>query len=69
MMLNFKMYILKKGSSNTKSLGTLVVRPVLEYGPVCWDLFTERQINALNWGVQKKAKFSNLMSDLDWEMV
>jgi hypothetical protein len=45
------------------------VCPVLEYGAVCWDLFTERQINALDWVKKKAAKFSNLMNDLDWEMV
>jgi hypothetical protein len=45
------------------------VHPILEYGAVCWDPFRERQINALDWVQKKAAKFSNLMSDSDWEMV
>ena len=36
--LHFTMRILKKGSSNTKSLAHLsLVRSILEYGAVCWD--------------------------------
>jgi hypothetical protein len=43
------------------------VRPVLEYGPACWDPYREGQINALD-RVQKKAtKFANHTNDLLWE--
>ena len=35
--LHFKMRILKKGNNNTKHLAyTALVRPILEYGAVCW---------------------------------
>ena len=36
--LHFIMRILKKGNNNTKRLAYLaLVRPILEYGAVCWD--------------------------------
>jgi hypothetical protein len=36
--LHFIMRILKKGNNNTKRLAyTALVRPILEYGAVCWD--------------------------------
>jgi len=36
--LHFIMPILKKGNNNTKRLAyTALVRPILEYGAVCWD--------------------------------
>ena len=35
--LHFIMLILKRGNNNTKSLDyTALVRPILEYGAVCW---------------------------------
>ena len=53
--LHFTIQILKKGNSNTKSLAYMsLVRPILEYGAVCWDLYREGQISALD-RVQKKA--------------
>jgi hypothetical protein len=46
------------------------VRPILEYGAVCWDPYREGQINALE-RVQKKAvKFArghNHRNGSDWE--
>jgi len=37
-ILHFIMHILKKGNNNTKPLVyTALLRPVLEYGAVCWD--------------------------------
>jgi len=40
--LHFIMCILKKGNNNTKCLAYMApVRPLLEYGAVCWDLFTQ----------------------------
>ena len=36
--LNFIMRILKKGNNDTKRLAYMaLVRPILEYGAVCWD--------------------------------
>ena len=36
--LHFIMRIHKKGNNNTKRLAyTALVRPILEYGAVCWD--------------------------------
>ena len=36
--LHFILHILKKGNNNTKRLAyTAIVRPILEYGAVCWD--------------------------------
>jgi len=36
--LHFVMRVLKKGNRNTKSLAyRSLVRPILEYGPACWD--------------------------------
>jgi hypothetical protein len=39
------MHILKKGSSNSKSLTYMsLVHPVLEYGAACWDPYREGHI-------------------------
>jgi len=36
--LHFIMHIIKKGNNNTKRLAYMtLVRPILEYGAVCWD--------------------------------
>ena len=53
--LHFKMWIVKKGNSNTKSLAYMsLVRPILEYGAACWDPYREGQMSASD-RVQKKA--------------
>ena len=40
--------ILKNGNDNTKRLAyTALLRPVLEYGAVCWDLYREGQVSSL----------------------
>jgi hypothetical protein len=45
--LHFIMRILKKGNNNTKRLAyTALVRPILEYGAVCWD-HTERCVGTI----------------------
>jgi hypothetical protein len=47
--VHFIMRILKKGNNNTKRLAyTALVRPILEYGAVCWDPHREGQVSALN---------------------
>jgi hypothetical protein len=44
-----------------------LVRPILEYGAACWDLYRKRQINALD-RVQKKAtKFAHHKNSPNWE--
>jgi hypothetical protein len=44
-----------------------LVRPILEYGAVCWDPFREGQITALD-RVQKKAdKFAHHTNSSNWE--
>jgi len=46
---HFVMRIVIKGNKNTKSLAhTSLVRPILEYGAVCWDPYREFQISALD---------------------
>jgi len=43
------MCVLKKGNSNTKSLAyTSMLLPILEYSAVCWDLYSECQMNTLD---------------------
>jgi len=50
------MHTLKKGNNSTKRLAyTALVRPMLEYGAVCWDPYREGQVSVLN-RVQKRAK-------------
>jgi len=57
--LHFTMQILKKGNSNTKRLAYMsLVRPILEYGAACWDLYREGQIIALDRVQKKVAKFA-----------
>jgi hypothetical protein len=47
--LNFRMLVLKKGNTYTKSLAYMsLVCPILEYGASCWDLNRDGQINALD---------------------
>jgi hypothetical protein len=62
------MHILKKGNSSTKSLAyTTLVRPILEYGAVCWDLYREGQIHALDRVQKNAAEFAHLTNKSNWE--
>jgi hypothetical protein len=65
------MRVLYKGNSNKKSLAyTSLVRPILEYGAVCWDPCREGQINALDRVQKAAAKFArghNHRNGSDWE--
>jgi hypothetical protein len=66
--LHFVMRILKKGNNNTKHLAyTTLVRPILEYGAVCWDPYREGQIGALNRVQRGAAKFANNADQTSWE--
>jgi hypothetical protein len=67
-VLHFIMRIHKKGNSSTKSIAyTTLVRPILEYGAVCWDPYREGQIHALDRVQKKAAKFAYHMNDSNWE--
>jgi hypothetical protein len=47
--LHFIMRILRKGNNHTERLAyTTLVRPILEYGAVCWDPHREGQVSALH---------------------
>ena len=63
------MRILKKGNSNTKCLAYMsLVRPILEYGAVCWETYREEQISALG-RVQKTAKFTHHTKSPNWKIL
>jgi hypothetical protein len=58
--LHFTLSILQKENSNNKSLAyKSLVRPILEYGAMCWGTYRERQINALDRVQNKAAKFAH----------
>jgi hypothetical protein len=66
--LHFIMRILKKGNNNTKRLAyTALVRPILEYGAVCWDPHGECQVSALNRVQNRAAKFAHNTNETGWE--
>ena len=66
--LHFTMRILKKGNNNVRLLAyTALVRPILEYGSVCWDPYREGQVNALNRVQKRAAKFAKNKNELGWE--
>jgi len=44
-----------------------LVRPILEYGAVCWDLYREGQIIALDRVQKKAAKFAYHTNSSHWE--
>ena len=61
--LHFLTRVLKGGNSNARpSAYTALVRPILEYGAVCWDPYREGQVSALNRVQKRAAKFANNMS-------
>jgi len=65
--LHFTTRILKKGNSNSKSLAYMSrVRPILEYGAACWELYREGQISALDRVQKKTAKFAHHTSSSNW---
>jgi hypothetical protein len=65
--LHFVMCIVKKGNNNTKHLAyTALVRPILEYGAVCWDPY-RGQITASNRVQRRAAKFANNADQTGWE--
>jgi hypothetical protein len=62
------MHILRKGNNNTKRLAYApLVRPILEYGEVRKDPYTEGQVSALNCVQNTAAKFTHYTNEMDWE--
>jgi hypothetical protein len=62
------MPILKNGYNNRKCLAfTTLVRLILDYGVVCWDLHSEGQVSALNRMQKRAAKFENNINKYCWE--
>jgi len=56
------------GNNNAKRLTyTALVRPILEYGAVCWDPYREGQVSALNRVLKRAAKFANNIHESGWE--
>ena len=56
----------KKGSNKTKRLAcTALVRPILEYGAVCWHPY-RGQVSALNRVQKRAAKFANNINGSGW---
>ena len=43
------------------------MRPILEYGAVCWDPYREGQVSALNRVPKREAKFANNVNESVWE--
>ena len=63
--LRFITRILRKGTSNTKSLAHMtLVRPILEYGTACWDPYREGQIRQLD-GAKESRKVCPSHKQLD----
>jgi hypothetical protein len=63
------MRILKKRNSKMKLLAyTALVKPILEYGAVCWDPYREGQVSTLNCSQKTAAKFANT-DQTGWETV
>ena len=66
--LRFVMRILKKGNNNAKHLAyTAQVRTILEYGAVCWDVYREGRLSALNRVQKRAAKYANNINGSGWE--
>jgi len=44
-----------------------LVRPIIEYGAMCWDQYREGQKNALDRVQKKAAKFAHHTNSSNWE--
>ena len=61
------------GNNNAKHLlvslvpYTALVRPILEYGAVCWDPHREGLLSTLIRVQKRRAKFANNVSGSGWE--
>jgi len=66
--LHFIIFIIKKGNNNTKCLAYMaLVRPITDYGSVCWDPYREGQVSTLNQVQKRAAKFANNINELGWK--
>ena len=43
------------------------MRPILEFGAVCWDPYRKAQVSALNRVQKRAAKFANNINASGWE--
>ena len=43
------------------------MRPILQYGVLCWDPYREGQVGALNRVQKRAAKFANNINESGWE--
>jgi hypothetical protein len=63
--LHLIMHILKQGNNDTKRLAyTSIVRPILEYGAVCWHPYRGWQVSTLNQVQRKAANFAIIQMNL-----
>jgi hypothetical protein len=61
---------LKKGNSKIRNLAyKSLVRPIIEYGAVCWDPYRERQVSALDRVQRKVGKSAHHRNDSKWEIL
>jgi len=65
--LHFIMCIFRMGNNTKRLAYTALVRPILEYGAVCWDPYRERQVSTLNQVQKRAAKFGNNINESAWE--
>ena len=58
----------QKGNNNRKSSAyAALVRPILEYGAVCWDPHRGGQVSALDRVQKRAATFANYKNESGWE--
>ena len=58
-MLDWKLFL---------NVDSALVRPILEYGAVCWDPY-RGQVGALNRVQKRAAKFANNIDESGWETI
>jgi hypothetical protein len=60
---------IQKGNNTQHLAYTALVRPILEYGAVCWDPYREDQVGALNRLQKSVAKFANNINESGCEIL
>jgi len=57
-------YTQNVNNNNTKRLAYMaLVRPIFEYGAVCWDPYREGEVSTLNRVQKRAAKFANNINE------
>ena len=51
----------------TGTIQIILMRPIAEYGAVCWDPYRDGQVSALNRVQKGAAKFANNINESGWE--